>query len=311
MIRQVIQHMKHGTLIKTIRKKRYVKKNLSCSDQDPEKYLIGLGKILLGYKMNLKNPCSLNEKLNWCKLHYEHPLMHVAADKIEAKQYVASKGLENILIPTIATYDRVEEIRLESLPNRFVVKNTLDSGGVFVCKDKTRVSLIDIMKKLQVCNKEIIDGKHWALENVYLGKNRIIIEELLDTEDGHAPWDYKFFCFHGEPKFLFVSSDRDTEVCFDFYDIDFHHLDVIQGHPHTKKKIEKPKNYERMLEICRILSEDFPQVRVDLYYENDHIYFGELTFYHFAALTPFKPRRWDDQFGEYFDLSLIKKENIK
>ena len=193
-----------------------------------------------------------------------------------------------------------------NLPNQFVLKNTLDSGGVYVCKDKSHLDKKLIREKLSAYHKEVFNGKHWALENVYTNeKNRIIAEKLIDTPDGHAPWDYKFFCFNGEPKFLFVGTDRDTEVCFDFFDIEFNHLEIKQIHPNSKKVISKPKNYERMIEICKVLSKDFPHVRVDLYNIDGTIYFGELTFYHFAALEPFSPKEWDYKFGQMFDISKI------
>lgn len=304
---KVIQHIKNRTLIKTIRKKYYVKRKLSKSNDNPEKYLVGLGKILLGYKMNLKTPTTFNEKLNWYKLNYHNDLMSYVVDKISAKDYVENKGLSDILIKTIQIYNSIDEVNLNDLPSKFVIKNTQDSGGVFVCKDKDKATLAQIKDKLKTLNKEIYNGKHWALEQNYTSNtNKIIVEELLETSDGTAPWDYKFFCFNGEPKFLFVGSDRDTSVCFDFFDINFNHLDVIQGHPLSKKQIKKPEKFDEMLDVCRVLSKDFPHVRVDLYYEEGKIYFGELTFYHFAGLVPFKPKTWDYKFGEYFDLSSIR-----
>ena len=275
-----------------------------CSDKE---YLIRLGKIRLGYKMNLDNPQTFNEKLNWYKLNYCTDLMKKVVDKIYAKEYVKSKGLENILISTIKTYDSINDIKLNELPKKFVIKNSMDSGGVFVCKDINKINKNDIVDKLKVV-VNFRNGKHVNREYAYTeNNNKIIVEELLETPDNHAPWDYKFFCFDGEPKFLFVGSDRDTGVCFDFFDIDFNWLNVKQGHPHSKKDIIKPENYEKMLDICRILSKDFPHVRVDLYNVNGKIYFGELTFYHFAGLTSFKPRKWDKIFGDFWNLNNIKK----
>jgi len=304
MIKSIIYHLKAGTLLTTIRKKLYYKRcsKTNISDKD---YLIGLGKILLGYRMNLDHPQTFNEKINWYKLNYKNKLMHDVVDKIEAKKYVISKGLEEIVVSNYAIYDSFSKINIDLLPNKFVIKNTMDSGGVFVCRDKNIVNINDIYSRLN-SQLEANTDKHWAREFAYVqSNNRIIVEELIETPDGHTPWDYKFFCFNGEPKFLFVGSDRDTNVCFDFFDIDFNWLNVKQGHPHSKKKIIKPENYNKMLDICRILSKDFPHVRVDLYNVNGKIYFGELTFYHFAGLTPFKPKKWDKIFGDMWDLSKI------
>ena len=301
-IRKILHKIKNKTLIETIRWKIYVKNHIKKANENPEKYLMGLGKILIGYKMNLTSPQTFNEKINWYKLNYHTELMDYVVDKINAKKYVISKGLEDIIIKTIITYDNVDEINYDNLPDKFVVKNTLDSGGVYVCKGKKYFDILKLKEKLSRYNKEMINGTHWALETAYSDNNKIIIEEMLDTTDGHSPADYKFFCFNGEPKFLFVGSERDIDVKFDFFDIDFNWLDVRQGHKNNKNRPIKPKNYDRMLEICRILSKDFPHVRVDLYNIDGKIYFGELTFYHFAGLTPFKPRSWDYEFGKYFNL---------
>ncbi len=303
---KIIKHLLHGDLLLHVRKRLYIKRHLAKAYQNQEEYLIGIGKIMLKYKMDLKNPKTLNEKLNWYKLNYHTDLMDCAADKILAKEYVKSKNLEEIVVPTLATYESVDDINLDELPNKFVVKNTQDSGGVFVCRDKKNVSIEQIKNKLKAIDGQIFNGVHWALEKAYTGNNKVIVEKLLETEDGHSPWDYKFFCFHGEPKFLFVGTDRDTNVCFDFYDVEFNHLDVKQNHPNSKKTITKPANFDKMLEVCRVLSKDFPHARVDLYNINGKIYFGELTFYHFAAMYPFKPKKWDYIFGEYFDLNKIE-----
>lgn len=305
--KKFFHHLKNGTLLLVINRTLYVKKHLKKENLDEKEYLIGLGKKTIGYKMNLDSPKTFNEKLNWMKLNYTSDKMKYVVDKLNAKEYLESLGLNKYIIPTIKVYDNFESINLEELPQRFVIKNTQDSGGVFVCKDKSLISLDDIAKKLM--NKDgfiSINGKTWSLEPVYgVDSNKIIVEDLLNTPDGHAPWDYKFFCFNGEPKFLFVGSDRDTNVCFDFFDIDFNWLDVKQGHPHSKKKINKPVNYEEMLELCRTLSKDFPQVRVDLYNVNGKILFGELTFFHFAGFMPFKPKKWDRLFGDMWDLNRI------
>lgn len=302
MIKKIIHKLKNHTFITDVRRKIYVKRYIKTAKDNSKKYLIGLGKICLKYEMNLNNPKTFNEKINWYKINYHTNLMDYVVDKINAKEYVSSKGLNDIVIKTIGTYDKLSDINFELLPNKFVIKNTSDSGGVFICKNKTKINIKSVEKKLSCFNKEMINGVHWALENAYSSNNRIIVEELLDTLDGHSPADYKFFCFNGEPKFLFVATNRDTNVCFDFYDTDFKWINVKNGHPNSNKEIIKPKNFEKMLDICRILSKDFPQVRVDLYNINGKIYFGELTFYHFAGLTPFKPDKYDLEFGNYFDL---------
>ena len=308
MIKKILKSMLKFRLIRdTIEHFKY-KKLLSDDTLTDEEYLIKYGQITLGYKMDLKNPKTFNEKLNWYKLNYYDELMAKVVDKSQSKDYVESKGLSNIVIKTLMTINSVDEIDFTKLPNSFVIKNTNDSGGVFVCKDKNKIDINKVKAKLANSeNKTYINGKHRFRENLYNKyPNKVIVEEYLKTKDGHAPYDYKFFCFNGEPKFLFVGSERDTEVKFDFFDINFNWLDVRQGHKNNKNRPQKPENYEEMLNICRILSKDFPHVRVDLYNIDGKIYFGELTFYHFAALVPFKPKKYDSIFGEYFNIDGIK-----
>lgn len=307
-MKKIVNHIKNGTFVKVIRKKIYIKRNIHKAKNNPNKYLIGLGKIILNYKMNLENPKTFNEKLNWYKIHYSSKLMNYVVDKEKAKEYVKTKGLTDIIIPSFGVYNSIEDVDLANLPSKFVIKNTQDSGGVFVCKDKSNVKIDDIKNNLKLLNKEIIDGVHWALENVYVDDdNKIIVEDLLETKDGHSPYDYKIFCFNGEPKFFYVVSERDIDAKFDFYDLDFNWLDVRQGHDNNPHRPTRPENFERMLEIARILSKDFPHVRVDLYNIDGKIYFGELTFYHYAGLTPFSDIKWDLKFGEFFDITSINK----
>ncbi len=181
-------------------------------------------------------------------------------------------------------------------------------GGVFICHDKASHNLDEVKEKLTRVDKTYYNGVHFALETAYTkGNNKIIVEEVIHTESGRSPWDYKFFCFNGESKFLFVGSDRDTNVCFDFYDMNFKHIDVKNAHWNSTRNIIKPENFDKMIEICKILSSDFPEVRVDLYSENGKVYFGELTFYHNAALSRFEPEEFDLEFGNLWDIEPIKK----
>lgn len=289
------------------RVKRKIRKYIYKVDniKDDKEYLIKYGKIRLGYKMNLDNPKTINEKLNWYKLNYRNDLMVTCTDKYSAKQFVREKGLEHILVKDYGVYDKVEDIDLNKLPNSFVAKVTGDSGGVVICKNKENFYK-QAENKFNNLDKDYSnENKEWHYHHI---KNKIIVEDLIETEDGHSPKDYKIFCFNGEPKFLFVASERDVDVKFDFFDLDWNHINVKQGHLNAKNKIKKPEKFDEMLDICRVLSKDFPHVRVDLYYENGKIYFGELTFFHFSGMTPFHPKKYDYIFGEYFDISSISKK---
>ena len=276
---------------------RFCRNKKYLNDAD---YLIDLGRFRLGYTMDLNHPKTFNEKLNWYKLNYRNDLMTLCTDKYEVRKYVESKGLKDILLNCYGVYDSFDQINIDTLPDKFVVKATGDSGGVVICRDKNKLKELAGNKfdNFNVDYSKLF--KEWNYQNI---KNRIIVDELIDTKDENAPNDYKIFCFHGEPKFLFVASERNIDVKFDFYDLDWNLIDVLQGHNRSKNGIEKPKNFDKMLEIARNLSKDFPHVRVDLYNVEGKIYFGELTFFHFAGMTPFYPRKFDDIFGEYFDIN--------
>lgn len=145
-------------------------------------------------------------------------------------------------------------------------------------------------------------------EYPYAGvKRQIIAEEYMVDESGYELKDYKFFCFDGEPKFLFVATDRSKgEPYFDFFDLYWNHLPIINGHPNNPNIPRVPKNFNKMIEIARMLSKGIPHVRVDLYNINGDIYFGEWTFFHFSDMVPFEPRKYDYMFGEYIHLKTAK-----
>lgn len=269
-----------------------------------EVYLKFVFKHRVGYPLNLKNPRTFNEKIQWLKLNNRNSEYTKMVDKIDAKKYVESLIGGEYIIPTIGTWNTVDEIDWDALPNQFVIKCSHDSGGILVCKDKSDLNIEEAKKKLT-------DGwvsnyykyyKEYPYRNV---KPRLIAEEYMEDESGYELKDYKIFCFDGEPQFLFVATDRQKkgeEVKFDFFDLNWNHIPVRNGHENAKNPILKPNNFEQMLDIARKLSVGKTHVRVDLYNCNGKIYFGELTFFHFSGLTPFVPQEWDYKFGEYFNL---------
>ena len=125
---------------------------------------------------------------------------------------------------------------------------------------------------------------------------------MEDHIDGELR-DYKFFCFNGEPKVMFIASDRASDhVKFDYYDLQFNHLDIKQKYPHAQKTLRKPVTFEKMIEFSKILSKGYSHIRVDFYEVDGHLYFGELTFYHFSGFMPFEPDQWDKVFGDWLKL---------
>lgn len=261
----------------------------------------------LGYRLNLKNPKTYNEKLQWLKLYDKHPEYTKMVDKVDAKDYVASIVGHKYVIPTLGVWNNVDDINWDSLPKQFVVKSTNDSGGVVVCKDK---SLLDIQKAKD--KLRFTGGRDYAeTSKEYPYKNvphRYIAEEYIEDESGFELKDYKIFCFDGEPKFLFVATGRQqNDTRFDFYDLNFNHLPVLNGHENAEIWPSKPQNFDEMLDVARKLSKNIPHVRVDLYNVNGKIYFGELTFFHWSGIVPFEPFDWDYKFGEYLNLPKCSK----
>lgn len=257
-------------------------------------------------KLDLKKPQTFNEKLQWLKLYDRNPEYTKMVDKYEAKKYVANIIGEEYIIPTLGVYDKFEDINFATLPNQFVIKCTHDSGGLIICKDKTKLNIKEARKKINKSLKRnyFYTGREWPYKNV---KPRIIAEQYMVDESGTELKDYKFFCFNGEPKLLFVAKDRPYATKFNYYDMDFKKLPFKQHYKNFNDYIEKPKGFEKMIELSRKLSKDIPHVRVDFYDINGKVYFGELTFYHFSGFEKFEPNEWDKKLGDMLELPRERK----
>lgn len=257
-----------------------------------------------GYKLNLKNPKTFNEKLQWLKLHDRSPAYTQMVDKYAVRDYIARTIGNEYLIPILGVWDRFEDIDFSQLPNQFVLKPTHDSGSVIICRDKARLDIPAAQYKINNSLKRnyYYPFREWPYKNV---EPRIIAEKYMVDESGYELKDYKFFCFDGVSKAMFVASDRQVEgeeVKFDFYDMNFEHLPFVQGHPNANRQIRPPDSFEKMKKLAEILSKGISQVRVDFYDINGQIYFGELTFSHFGGWVPFVPNEWDEIFGSWLTL---------
>ena len=264
-------------------------------------------RLRVGYWPDFDQPRSYNEKLQWLKLHDKHPEYTQMVDKVAAKDYVTGIVGEKYIIPTIGVWNSVEEIEWDKLPGQFVLKASHDSGGVVVCKDKSKLDIELAKYKLRGAGKK--DYTKYTKEYPYYDvPHRFIAEQYMEDESGFELKDYKFFCFDGEPRFLFVATGRQQhDTRFDFYDLEFNHLPVLNGHPNADLWPTKPQNYNEMLDVAAKLSQGIPHVRVDLYNINGKIYFGELTFFHWSGMTPFDPREWDFKFGEYLKFPVVSQ----
>lgn len=270
-------------------------------------YLKLVYKNRINKKLNLRNPQTFNEKLQWLKLHDRNPEYTKMVDKYEVKKYVANIIGKEYIIPTLGVYDKFEDINFETLPNQFVIKCTHDSGGLVICKDKTSFNIKEARKKINISlrNTYYNYGREWPYKNV---KPRIIIEKYMVDESKKELKDYKFFCFNGEPKLLFVAKDRPFATKFNYYDMNFKKLPFKQHYENFNDYIEKPKGFEKMIELSKKLSKDIPHVRVDFYDINGKVYFGELTFYHFSGFEKFEPEEWDKILGDMLELPKEKRE---
>ena len=279
-----------------------------------EEYVKKMFKLKMGYELDLENPKTYNEKLQWLKLNYHNPETIVMVDKYLSKEYVKERIGEQYVVPLYGVWDKFSDIDFDILPEQFVLKTTHDCGGVVVCKDKSTFDKDSAEKFLNkhLKHEYFYHCREWPYKHV---KPRIIAEKFMQDskerpEEGLT--DYKFFCFDGEPKAMFIATDRakaNTETKFDFYDMEFNHLPFTNGHPNSDKVIEKPKQFELMIELSKKLSKGLPHIRVDFYESEGNIYFGELTLFHWGGIVPFKPEEWDYKFGEWINLPKNQENN--
>lgn len=263
-------------------------------------YLKAYYYLLYGKHLDLKNPKTFNEKLNWLKIHYHNPLCIKLADKYEVKEYVKKTIGEEYVVPNYGVWNSFEEIDFNTLPSQFVLKGTHDSGGAFVCKDKNAFDIESTRKRLtyNLTVNYYYRRREWVYKRI---KPRIIADELLDDGSGRELRDYKFWCFNGVPKVMYITN-KGVNIEENFYDMDFNVLNINHGFPRTTPEYNKPKNFELMVELAAKLSKDLPFVRVDFFNLDGKIYFGEFTFYDWAGLKPFAEEKWDMKLGELIDL---------
>lgn len=278
----------------------------------PDKvYLKKKYKSIFNKELNLKNPKTFNEKMQWIKLYDRNPLYTTLVDKYKVREYVKERIGEEYLIPLLGVWNSPYDIDFDKLPNQFVLKCNHDSN-VFICRDKTKCEVRD--KKQSYSNfdevKNALDkrlktnyykaNREWPYKNV---ERKIICEKYMEDENSDSLVDYKFFSFNGKVKALFVATGRFSDVRFDFFDTEYKHLPIINGHPNSNELIRRPETFHEMIWIAEKLSMGLPNARIDLYEINHKVFFSEITLFHFSGFTPFEPDKWDRIFGNYIDVN--------
>lgn len=284
----------------------------------------------MGRFPNLKNPQTFNEKLQWLKLYDRKPEYTTIVDKYEAKRHVAEHIGEEYVIPTLGVWDKFEDIDFESLPNQFVLKCTHDSGGLVICRDKSKLDLDKVKVKINASLKEnyYYQGREWPYKNVkpriiaeaYITDNNVREESVDKTDEyilvndlqrEYGLLDYKFMCFDGVVRALFLdigvvgSGDGHAEEYYrNVYDRDGKLLPVRETRNNYPISIQLPENFSKMVEIAETLSQGIPHIRVDLYrFASGEIKVGELTFFHGSGFCNiFDPAEWDRTFGDWLKL---------
>jgi len=270
-----------------------------------EKYIKTLYRWGLGRKLNLDNPKRLSEKLQWLKLYNRQPLYTQLVDKYQVKEYVASKVGAEYIVPLLGVWNHFDEIDFSKLPNQFVLKTTHDSGSVIVVKDKQSFDTAAAKERLErSLNHDFYKGgREWPYKNV---PRRIIAEEYIPSLGHPDSVEYKITCMNGEAKFVtFCKGPAHTDLSLrtnDHFDKDFKRLPFYVYYKNSDCVFEKPKTWDKMIEISEILAKDIPYVRVDFYNLGERIYFGEMTFFTWAGFMKFNPDEWDEILGSWLEL---------
>ena len=270
--------------------------------------------LVMGKKLNLDNPKTFTEKIQWLKLNNRKVEYTTMVDKFAVKEYVANLIGEQYIIPTINSWTTTKDIDFDQLPNKFVLKtnNGGGSSGVVICKIKNDLNIKDAITKLERSLKNNIytSYREWPYKNI---KPLIFAEQYMEDKNNEELTDYKFYCFNGNPTYCQVITNRNRGETIDFYDMNWQHMPFYGLNPKCRQAIkltEKPVALPKMIEIAKILSQNIPFVRIDLYYINGKVYFGEITFFPASGMGVFTPNIWNIRLGEMINLPRINTTTL-
>ena len=251
---------------------------------------------------DLKDPKTFNEKLQWLKLYNRKPEYTAMVDKYEAKKYVAEKLGEEYIIPTLGVWDRFDDIDFDALPDQFVLKCTHDSGGLVICRDKSKLDREKAKRSIEqsLKNNYFWQCREWPYKNV---KPRILAEQYVEDATAVDLPVYKFFCFNGEPKVIqVIQNDKQVNESIDYFDTEWFKLRLRQNYPNSEIPLPAPKTLQTMLRYVAQLSAGHPFLRVDFYEVNGRAYFSEFTFFSDGGTAQFDPPEWDRKLGDWIRL---------
>jgi hypothetical protein len=315
-LNKIIKQLKQRTLLKgilniSVRKtdKLILANNLSFKKYYKVQKILGfpVQKIMFwytnGYFPDLKNPKSFSEKCTYLKLYSRNPLLELISDKFKVRDYISEKIGKDKLISIIQVVDDPNKINFDKLPDEFVIKTNFASGQNIIIENKDNCDNQIILKKLErwMRMKYRIQELIWFPQKI---ERKIIVEELLKTEKGMLPNDYKFYVFNSEVKVILVVSDRLNDMKRSYFDINWRPLEFKASKMKINRNLSKPKRLPEMVKIAELLGKDFDFMRVDLYEVDDKIYFGELTAYPGDGRLNIEPISWDYKLGNYWKMNL-------
>jgi hypothetical protein len=287
------------------KKRKHIFRDPDFVYKDTKGFVSEQYKLAFGKYPDLENPVTFNEKLQWLKLYWYNPDAKRCADKFDVRQYIKEKlpDSKQYLNEVYGVYNDPEEIDFDSLPNQFVLKSTHASAQTIICRDKNTLNRTAAIAEM----KQWLQVDYFAAAGEWVYKDlprRIICERLITSDDGYPPKDYKIMCFNGVPKFLYVISERSGHhFKMDYFNCEWQPLPVTQTGPRGGRILPPPRYLlDKMMEISKILSKDFPHVRVDFYIENNNLLIGELTFFTTGGYGPLSPAKYDTIFGSYLTL---------
>lgn len=260
---------------------------------------------VFGRELDIENPQTFTEKLQWLKLYDRRPEYTMMVDKYLVREHISKTIGSEYLIPLLGVWNTPDEINFNMLPNQFVLKCNHNSGlGMCICKNKKTLNISKVKRDLWKGIKEnyYLKCREWPYKNV---PRKIIAESYLEDELGEELKDYKIYCFNGQPKYCQVIANRFTNETIDFYDLEWNHQLFVGLTPKVKNSyisFSKPKNFQSMIKFSSILSESMIFSRIDFYESKGKLFFGEITLYPMSGFGQFYPDEWNYKLGEMIHL---------